>query len=125
MFACKRCNDDQDGPPESYPQENADISAGESRPPLDGTEPMEDSLASLWDVVSAIHDNGWQEDDLPRAILRLWKKPIVEERLANVSSLSLPDVVVAADTISTELTTKGPYEFIACCGVNLGDGIVK
>lgn len=86
---------------------------------------MEDSLANLWELVSAIHDSGWHEDDLPRAVLRLWKKPMVEEKLANVSSLSLPDIVVAADTIPTGLTSKGPCEFAAYSGVDVGNGTTR
>lgn len=74
----------------------------------------------LWDVVSGLHDNGWQEDDLPRAIPRLWKNSMVEAQLANLSSLSLPEDFVAADTIPTELTRIGACQLLALSGVDGG-----
>lgn len=81
---------------------------------------MEDSLAILWDVVSALHDNGWQEDDLPKAIPRLWKASMVETKLSNLSSLSLPEDFIAADTIPIQLTCMGPCEVAACSGTDGG-----
>ena len=81
---------------------------------------MEDSLAILWDVVSALHDSGWHEDDLPKAIPRLWKASIVEPRLSNLSSLSLPEDFVAADTIPIELSSLGPCEIAAFSGADGG-----
>lgn len=98
-------------------QENNGDAAAEDRHEVRGGEPMEDSLAVLWDVVGALHDGGWQEDDLPQSIPRLWKKPVVEEKLVNLSSLSLPEEVVAADTIPVELARMGACELAACSGV--------
>lgn len=98
-------------------QDNQGDAAAEDRHEVRGGEPMEDSLAILWDVVGALHDGGWQEDDLPQSIPRLWKKPVVEEKLVNLSSLSLPEEVVAADTIPVELTRMGACELAACSGI--------
>lgn len=81
---------------------------------------MEDSLSILWEVVSALHDSGWNEDDLPRATPRVWKTPTAEPRLSNLSSLSLPDDFVTSDTIPAELTGMGPCEMAACAGVDVG-----
>lgn len=74
----------------------------------------------LWDVVSGLHDNGWLEDDLPRAIPRLWKNSMVETKLANLSSLSLPEDFMGADTIPTELTRMGACQLLAFSGVDGG-----
>lgn len=83
-------------------------------------QPVEDSLAILWDVVSALHDSGWHEDDMPRAILRLWKSSTIEPRLSNLSSLSLPEDFVTADTIPVELTSMGPCEISSSPGMDVG-----
>lgn len=85
---------------------------------------MEDSLTILWDVVSALHDSGWAEDGLPQSIVRLWKIPIIEEKLTNLSSLSLPEEVVASDTIPVELTNMGACELISCSGMT-DDGTTR
>lgn len=77
-------------------------------------------MAILWDVVSALHDSGWHEDDLPKAIPRLWKASIVEPRLSNLSSLSLPEDFVAADTIPVELSSLGPCEIAAFSSADAG-----
>lgn len=105
-------------------QNNNGDAAAEDRHGVQGTEPMEDSLAILWDVVSALHDSGWHEEDLPQSIPRLWKKPVVEEKLVNLSSLSLPEEVVAADTIPMELTRMGACELAACSGMT-DDGTAR
>lgn len=81
---------------------------------------MEDSLSILWEVVSALHDGGWNEDDLPRATPRVWKTPTAEPRLSNLSSLSLPEDFVTAETIPAELAGMGPCEIAACAGVDVG-----
>lgn len=93
---------------------------GEDREVSQGVQPVEDSLAILWDVVSALHDKGWHEDDMPRAILRLWKTSTIEPRLSNLSSLSLPEDFVTADTIPVELTAMGPCEIASTSGVDVG-----
>lgn len=93
---------------------------GENRQTASGGQPVEDSLAILWDVVSTLHDSGWHEDDIPRAIPRLWKKSIVEPRLSNMSSLSLPEDFVTADTIPIEITKKGPCEVVTSPGMDVG-----
>lgn len=105
-------------------QNNNGDAAAEDRHGVRGTEPMEDSLSILWDVVSALHDSGWPEEDLPHSIPRLWKKPVVEEKLLNLSSLSLPEEVVAADTIPVELTRMGACELAACSGMT-DDGTAR
>lgn len=81
---------------------------------------MEDSLSVLWDVVSTLHDNGWQEDDLPKAIPHLWKKPTFELKLSSLSSLSLPEDFVTADTIPPSLTRMSAYEITSHPGVKGG-----
>lgn len=83
-------------------------------------QPVEDSLTILWDVVSALHDSGWHEDNMPRAILRLWKTSTIEPRLSNLSSLSLPEDFVSGDTIPVELTSMGPCEIASSPGVDVG-----
>lgn len=83
-------------------------------------EPMEDSLSILWDVVSTLHDNGWQEDDLPKAIPRLSRKPTLELKLSSLSSLSLPEDFVTADTIPSNLTRMSAYEIASHPGVEGG-----
>ncbi|CBN78893.1 conserved unknown protein [Ectocarpus siliculosus] len=93
---------------------------GEDRQGDQPKQPMEDSLSILWEVVSALHDSGWNEDDLPRATPRVWKTPTAEPRLSNLSSLSLPDDFVTSDTIPAELTGMGPCEMAACAGVDVG-----
>eukprot|EP00752_Nemacystus_decipiens_P006113 g5514.t1 len=93
---------------------------GGDRQVSQGVEPVEDSLTLLWDVVSALHDSGWHEDDMPRAILRLWKTSTIEPRLSNLSSLSLPEDFVTADTIPVELTSMGPCEIASSPGVHVG-----
>lgn len=102
------------------PQDENAAAEGEDRQVAKGVQPVEDSLAILWDVVSALHDSGWHEDDLPRAILRLWKVSTIEPRLSNLSSLSLPEDFVAADTIPVELTSLGPCEVATTPGVDVG-----
>lgn len=102
------------------PQDEVAASEGENRQVAKGVQPVEDSLAILWDVVSALHDSGWHEDDLPQAILRLWKVSTIEPRLSNLSSLSLPEDFVAADTIPVELTSLGPCEIATSPGVDVG-----
>lgn len=102
------------------PQDENAAAEGEDRQLAKGVQPVEDSLAILWDVVSALHDSGWHEDDLPHAILRLWKVSTIEPRLSNLSSLSLPEDFVAADTIPVELTSLGPCEFATSPGVDVG-----
>lgn len=99
--------------------ENAAAEA-ENRQVVNGGQPVEDSLVILWEVVSTLHDSGWHEGDLPRAIPRLWKKSIVEPRLSNLSSLSLPEDFVTADTIPVELTSKGPCEIATSPGMDVG-----
>ncbi len=99
--------------------ENAAAEGGD-RQGAQGLQPVEDSLSILWDVVSALHDSGWHEDDLPRTILRLWKASTIEPRLSNLSSLSLPEDFVATDTIPVELTSMGPCEVASCPGVDVG-----
>lgn len=96
------------------PQDEKAAAEGEDR------QPVEDSLTILWDVVSALHDGGWHEDDMPRAILRLWKTSTIEPRLSNLSSLSLPEDFVTADTIPVELASMGPCEIASSPGVNVG-----
>lgn len=96
------------------------VAEGENRQAIVGAQPVEDSLVILWDVVSTLHDGGWHEDDLPRAVPRLWKKSIVEPRLSNLSSLSLPEDFVAADTIPVELTSMGPCEVATSPGMDVG-----
>ncbi|CAM9491150.1 unnamed protein product, partial [Hapterophycus canaliculatus] len=93
---------------------------GENRQVVNGRQPIEDSLLILWDVVSALHDSGWHDDDLPRAIPRLWKKSIVDPRLSNLSSLSLPEDFITPDTIPVELTSKGPCEIATSQGMDIG-----
>ncbi|CAM9489980.1 unnamed protein product [Scytosiphon promiscuus] len=93
---------------------------GENRQVVNRGQPVEDSLTVLWDVVSTLHDSGWHEDDSPRAIPRLWKKAIVEPRLSNLSSLSLPEDFVTADTIPVELTSKVPCEMATSPGMDVG-----
>lgn len=99
--------------------ENSKAEEG-NRQVLQGVQPVEDTLAILWDVVSALHDSGWHEDDLPRAVLRLWKTSTIEPRLSNLSSLSLPEDFVTADTIPVELTRMGPCEIASSPGVDVG-----
>lgn len=101
-------------------QDEAAAAEGEDRQDAPGVQPVEDSLSILWDVVSALHDSGWHEDDLPRAILRLWKASTIEPRLSNLSSLSLPEDFVAADTIPVELSSMGACEIAASPGVDVG-----
>lgn len=96
------------------------MTAGAKREATQGVEPVEDSLTILWDVVSTLHDSGWQEDGLPKAVPRLWKASAVESKLSNLSSLSLPEDFVAADTIPTELTRMGPCEVAASSGMEGG-----
>lgn len=96
------------------------MAEGQDRQATQSGQPVEDSLASLWDVVSALHDSGWQEDDLPKAIPRLWKASIVEPRLSNLSSLSLPEDFVTADTIPVELASLGPCEIAAFSSADAG-----
>ncbi|CAM9745877.1 unnamed protein product, partial [Ectocarpus sp. 13 AM-2016] len=93
---------------------------GEDRQGDQTKQPMEDSLSILWEVVSALHDSGWNEDDLPWATPRVWKTPTAEPRLSNLSSLSLPDDFVTSDTIPAELAGMGPCEMAACAGVGVG-----
>lgn len=102
------------------PQDESTAAAGEGRQATQGMPPVEDSLAILWDVVSALHDSGWQEDDLPKAIPRLWKSSLVEQELSNLSSLSLPEDLVGSDTIPKALTRMGPCEAAACSGMDVG-----
>lgn len=102
------------------PQDENAATEGKDRQVAKGVQPVEDSLALLWDVVSALHDSGWHEDDLPRAILRLWKVSTIEPRLSNLSSLSLPEDFVAADTIPVELTSLGPCEVATRPGADVG-----
>lgn len=102
------------------PQDGDAATEGEDRQVAKGAQPVQDSLAILWDVVSALHDSGWHEDDLPRAILRLWKVATIEPRLSNLSSLSLPEDFFAADTIPVELTSLGPCEVVTSPGLDVG-----
>lgn len=104
----------------SCPQDEKTTAEGEDRQVSQGVQPVEDSLTILWDVVSALHDGGWHEDDMPRAILRLWKTSTIEPRLSNLSSLSLPEDFVTADTIPVELTSMGPCEIASSPGVDVG-----
>lgn len=95
--------------------ENPAVEGG-ARPIVQDAQPMEDSLIMLWDVVSTLHDSGWHEDELPRAVPRLWKASTVESKLSNLSSLSLLEDFVAADTIPVYFTRMGPCEMIATAG---------
>lgn len=101
-------------------QDETTAAKGEDRQASQGEQPVEDSLAILWDVVSALHDSGWHEDDMPRAILRLWKTSTIEPRLSNLSSLSLPEDFVTGDTIPVELTNMGPCEIASSPGLDVG-----
>ncbi|CAM9524584.1 unnamed protein product, partial [Laminaria digitata] len=110
-------------PEDEMDEEDKDDNAaaeGKDRQTTQTGQPVEDSVAILWDVVSALHDGGWNEDDLPKAIPRLWKASIVEPRLSNLSSLSLPEDFVAADTIPVELSSLGPCEIAAFSGSDGG-----
>lgn len=49
-------------------QDDNAAAEGKDRQTTETGQPVEDSLAILWDVVSALHDGGWHEDDLPKAI---------------------------------------------------------
>lgn len=120
-FACRNQNCNFSPHWNHLPSQDENAAAeGEDRQGAQGVQPIEDSLSILWDVVSALHDSGWHEDDLPRAILRLWKASTIEPRLSNLSSLSLPEDFVATDTIPVELTSMGPCEVASCPGVNVG-----
>ncbi|CAM9566946.1 unnamed protein product [Discosporangium mesarthrocarpum] len=73
-------------------------------------EPVTDSLALLWDVISSLHDNNWLDDEHPEAITKLWKTSLIQEKLVNIHSVSLPEDAVTAETIPVELKRMGPFE---------------
>ena len=100
-------------------QEESNTGAGD-RDDTGVAEPVEDSLVVLWDVVSALHDSGWQEDDLPKAIPRLWKSPTIEPKLSTLSSLSLPEDFVTSDTIPQDLTRMNACEVLSHSGMGGG-----
>ena len=114
------CSESNDAESQTCPQDGEAAAEGEDRQGSQGVQPVEDSLTILWDVVSTMHDSGWHEDDMPRAILRLWKTSTIKPRLSNLSSLSLPEDFVTADTIPVELTSMGPCEIASSPGVDVG-----